>query len=226
MKKRSNSRHTQKREPSDGSDLDIKQSRSGQRKGSTEKQKLRREREEDSFGNSETESDEPRHSSHRRSSQVEKRKAEHHEVESIAKPKKSPSSRKKLNRQQSPRRAKASQTSVLESVSPARKYHNRLESPRRAKLSQPSVLEDVEGDPVIRNKSPLKSTDGIDTNNDKPNQNTPASSNIDQNNSHDVKEPPKTETDATKGDQSYWLAGDSESDWDFDGPMILPPPPM
>ena len=224
----------QKRESSDGSDLDVSQSRSGERKESMKKQKFRRERDVDSDANSHTESDESCRRSQRTSGQVETKKAEHDRVESIVRQKKSPSSRKHNHRQQSPRRAKASQTSVLESVSPARKQHNRLGSPRRAKLSQSSVLENFEGDAMFQNKSSPKSTDDIVDDNSKPkdNQNATVGSHLDHNNSHDVRKEPSSTQDsenqkeATRGDQSYWLTGDSDSDWDFDGPMILPPPPM
>ena len=47
--------------------------------------------------------------------------------------------------------------------------------------------------------------------------------------SNDVTHPRKTQNEDKSKDPLYWLAGgESDSDeesWDFDGPMILPPPP-
>jgi hypothetical protein len=224
LKKKEKSRSSSKRSRNDdGSDgEETKQSRRERPEKIERSRSRQRERYSD---DSETESQDSRSSLYRKSSKHDKRKVQRPQDANSGSPKKSPGSREIKNSriEESPRRAKtASQTSVLESVSPARKERRRFESPRRAKSSQSSVLEGVGSDSDTQNvstKSPNKPL--VDDN-------ASSESRFGSKGSSDKKVDDTIARKPTKPvGQSYWLAQDgSESDWDFEGPMILPPTPI
>jgi hypothetical protein len=143
--------------------------------------------------------------------------------------KKSPKSSGHQGRVSSPRRAKPSHSSVLE-----QQDHSNFESPRRAK-GQMSILEGIGNDSENpskllssnkRDSSPAKASppgkpatpDVGGAKTDIHNKSTVDSKLVKMGNPPVATKPPE---------QSCWLAGgSSESDWDFEGPMILPPPPI
>lgn len=158
----------------------------------------------------------------------DKRKSDPPRYENNGEPMKTTRSRKPRS-PVTPRRATAKQTSVLESVSPTSKQKSRLESPRRAKPSQSSVLEGI----------------GSDSDSQQGGNSIKSQRSTDEPQNASTRKPGKEDTQylnstlesktnlsnvgkkASEGAESYWLTGDgSESDWDFDGPMILPPPLM
>ncbi|KAL7487668.1 hypothetical protein ACHAW6_013400 [Cyclotella cf. meneghiniana] len=143
--------------------------------------------------------------------------------------KKSSVSRKQLSRAESPRRAKSGQLSVLEDIG------TQLEAlPRDVESDKPTgqvsfIRQDSPRAKALISKKSAKATSAIseavedieisinDLSNDiivKPD-----NTNVDTGNQIQAIKP------AT---QSCWLAGEdtSDSDWDFEGPMILPPPPL
>lgn len=197
---------------------DTKQSRRSKSERS-KMEKSRMKRREESSGDSEDGLEDVRRSSHELSRKPEKTKLEQPRGGNIQK--KSPRKLRDRSHVESPRRARARQTnSVLESVSPSRKQRNRVDSPRRAKFSQASVLEGVGSDSDTQNhESQAKS----------PNVTDPSKNDTKHNDAKLSNAPAQKDVGASndKGENaSFWLLGDSESDLDFDGPMILPPKPI
>jgi transcription elongation GreA/GreB family factor len=142
--------------------------------------------------------------------------------------KKSPVSRKQLSRAESPRRAKPGQLSVLEDIGT---QHESL--PRYVENDKPtgqisSIQQDSPRAKALIGKKRAKATSVIgeavevklNSVNDLSNDIIKLDNQkVDMGNDIQAMKP------AT---QSCWLTGEdtSDSDWDFEGPMILPPPPL
>eukprot|EP00956_Cyclotella_meneghiniana_P006480 scaffold8496_cov66-Cyclotella_meneghiniana.AAC.22 len=217
------------RESSDDSKSEVKPSQHGSHRRIKKREKSPSQQKKKNSYASDTEYVESRHRRdlRERVNTPDKRKRNQHRDENIGEQVKSTRSRKPRS-PVTPRRATAKQTSVLESVSPASKQKSRVESPRRTKVSHSSVLEGVGSDFESQHS-------GNSIESQRMNSSPPDVKYSDKKDSKDADNSlvvsktnlPSKEKKDPKGEESIWLTGDgSDSDWDFDGPMILPPPPM
>lgn len=223
LRQRDQHRSREERDFNDKSDAGVNDSR---RERLTVKDKPRKKRNDDS-NSDEAGSVDSHHGSAARSSKLKKKEKNHsHDDSSNRGRMESPGIRSKYNRHESPRRGARQTNSILESVSPVRTNVSSLESPRRAKSSQSSVLKDESSQSSVL-KNVGNNVDSQKEESHASNANAHSNNSIDSrlsNNMSETKDSEDTKKE-TSGGQSYWLSADySDSDWE--GPMILPPPPI
>jgi hypothetical protein len=153
---------------------------------------------------------------------------EHSRPNKNSRRKKSSVSRKQLSRAESPRRAKSGQLSVLEDIGT---QHESL--PRDVESDKPigqvSSIQQVSprAKALIARKRAKATSMISEAVEDKGNSVNDLSNDIIKldNQKMDTGNDIQAMKPAT---QSCWLTGEdtSDSDWDFEGPMILPPPPL